>query len=252
MNRSTRLTCAAIAIAALVSVSSITRAALVDQDTGEGYIPTFDHDGNLEDPPSWVPQVDQSQTATPFHAEVLVDEDYCWSAVDEWIGDGDTSLVYQAMGNVATRGDLFSAVEGWIQSQIADKQDELPAGVTIDTASLASLGCPSSTYTYLDCLQDGISWVTCKRMYPMQAVPSHSELTVSLSVSAPAGAHGTIALAGGLRYRETTAQFGGPDRLGCFEVGGMTVTGFTGLQGVVEDQVSDLFDANGELCFPAP
>jgi hypothetical protein len=76
MRTNRRLTCAVIAIAGLLSVSTITRAALVDQDTGEGYIPTFDDQGNLEDPPSWVPQVDESQT-TAFQPEVVVDEDYC-------------------------------------------------------------------------------------------------------------------------------------------------------------------------------
>ena len=243
------LKCAVIAIAGLLCVSSITRAALVNQDTGEGYIPTFDDEGNLEDPPSWVPQVDESQT-TSFRPEVVVDEDYCWSAVDEWLHDDDTSVVYQA--DPDTRDQLVSTIEDWLRSQIAGEQDQLPPSVTLGTASLTSLACPSSTYTYLDCLQDGIDWWICKRLYPMQEIPSHSELTVSLPASGPAGAHGTITFEGGLRYRETTTQFGGNTRLGCFVLADITVTGFTGLQSVVETQAEQLFDANDELCFTAP
>ena len=246
MRTNRRLRCAVITIAGLLSVSAITRAALVNQDTGEGYIPTFDDQGNPEDPPSWV------QQTTAFHPEVVVDEDYCWSAVDDWLDDGDAALVYEAMPDPGTRDQLFSTIEGWLQSQIAAQQDQLPDSVTLGTASLTNLACPSSTYTYLDCLQDGINWATCKRLYPMQEVPTHAELTVSLPASGPAGAHGTITFQGGLRYRETTAQFGGNARLGCFVLADITVTGFTGLQSVVETQAGGLFDANDELCFTAP
>jgi len=245
------LTCAAIAIAGLLSVSSITRAALVNQDTGEGYIPSVDEKGNLEDTPSWVPQVDESQT-TAFQPEIVVDEDYCWSAEEDWLHDDDATVVYQAMRDSGTRDQLFSTIEDWLQSQIADQQDQLPDSVTLGTASLTSLGCPSSTYTYLDCLQDGINWSTCKRLYPMQEVPAHAEVTVSLPASGPGNAHGTITFQGGLRYRETTTQFGANTRLGCFVLSDVTVTGYTGLQSLVETQAEQLFDANNELCFPAP
>ena len=251
MRTNRRLTCAVIAIAGLLSVSSITRAALVNQDTGEGYIPTVDEQGNLEDPPSWVPQVDGSQT-TAFQPEIVVDEDYCWSAEEEWLHDDDATLVYQAMRDPGTRDQLFSTIEGWLQSQIAAQQDQLDDNVTLGTASLTSLACPSSTYTYFDCLQDGINWSICKRLYPMQEVPAHAEVTVSLPASGPAGTHGTITFEGGLRYRETTTHFGGNTRLGCFVLADVTVTGFTGLQSVVETKARQLFDANDELCFTAP
>jgi hypothetical protein len=248
MRTNRRLTCAVIAIAGLLSVSSIARAALVNKDTGEGYIPSVDEHGNLEDPPSWV---GESQT-TAFQPEVVVDEDYCWSAEEEWLHDDDATLVYQAMRDPGTRDQLFSAVEDWLQTQIAAQQDQLPDYVTLGTASLTSLACPSSTYTYLDCLQDGINWSICKRMYPMQEVPAHAEVTVSLPASGPAGAQGTITFQGGLRYRENTTQFGGNARLGCFVLDAITVTGFTGMQSVVETQARQLFDANDELCFTAP
>jgi hypothetical protein len=156
------------------------------------------------------------------------------------------------MRDSGTRDELFSTIEDWLQAQIADQQDQLPDSVTLGTASLASLACPSSTYTYLDCLQDGINWSICKRLYPMQEVPTHSEITVSLPASGPAGSQGTITFQGGLRYRETTTQFGSNARLGCFVIADITVTGFTGLQSVVETKAGELFDANGELCFPAP
>ena len=251
MRTNRRLTCAVIAIAALCSISSITRAALVNQDTGEGYIPSFDDQGNLEDPPSWVPQVDASQTTT-FNPEVVIDEDYCWSTVDEWLHDDNTDLVYQAMRDSGTRDQLFSTLEDWLQAQIADQQDKLPDSVTLGTASLTNLACPSSTYTYLDCLQDGIDWWICKRMYPMQEVPAHAAVTVSLPASGPGNAHGTITFQGGLRYRETTTQLGANARRGCFVLDDVTVTGYTGLQNVVETQAEQLFDANNELCFTAP
>ena len=32
----------------------------------------------------------------------------------------------------------------------------------------------------------------------------------------------------------------------------ITVTGYTGLQAIVEAQAGELFDANDELCFTAP
>ena len=249
MSSNRRLTCAAVAMAALLSIGSIARAALVNQDTGEGYIPTVDDEGNVEDPPSWVPQVDEGQ-ATEYLPEVVVDEDYCWSAIDDWLDDGTGTLVYQA--GSGTRDQLFSTIEGWLQSQIAAKEDELPDSVTLGRASLTNLGCPSSTYTYLDCLRDGISWSICKRQYPMQPIPAHAELTLSVPASGPGSASGTITLQGGLRYRETTTQTGGDARLGCVVLGDITVTGYTGLQGLVEEKVAGLFDAHGELCLGFP
>jgi hypothetical protein len=198
-----------------------------------------------------VPQVDESQT-TAFQPEIVVDEDYCWSAEEDWLHDDDATVVYQAMRDSGTRDQLFSTIEDWLQSQIADQQDQLPDSVTLGTASLTSLACPSSTYTYFDCLQDGINWSICKRLYPMQEVPTHSEVTVSLPASGPGNAHGTITFQGGLRYRETTTQFGANSRLGCFVLDDVTVTGFTGLQSVVEEKARQLFDVNDELCFTAP
>src|SRR5262249_29407813 len=94
--------------------------------------------------------------------------------------------------------------------------------------------------------------VICKRMYPMQEVPAHADVTVSLPASGPGNASGTITFRGGLRYRESTTQFGANTRRGCFVLDDVTVTGYTGLQNVVETQAEQLFDANNELCFTAP
>jgi hypothetical protein len=127
----------------------------------------------------------------------------------------------------------------------------LPDDVTLGTASLTQLGCPSSTYTYLECLQDGIDWWTCKRLYPMVPIPAHSELALSVTASGM-GLNGTIVLEGGLRYRETTRQVGANRRLGCFVLDDVTVTGFTGFQAYVESQVRLLFDSSDQLCLTPP
>jgi hypothetical protein len=251
MRKNRALTYAVLAIAALLVTSSGARAGLINQETGEVYIPTMDEDGNIEEPPDWVPQVGHESEVAVFESEVVVNEDYCWSAVDEWLGNGDEEAVLQGITDPETRDELFATIQGWIRTEIAEQQENLPDDVTLGLASLTRMACPSSTYTYFDCLQDGIDWSTCKRMYPKQPIPAHSELSLSVPASGSLGTNGTIILEGGLRYRETTRQFGSNLRLGCFGLDDITVTGFVGLQGFVEEQVRLLF-TNNELCLTPP
>ena len=135
------LTYAVLAIAGLLLTSSDVWAGLVNQDTGEVYIPTMDEDGNMEEPPDWVPQVEHSEVAV-FQSEVVVNEDYCWSAVDEWLGNGDGEVVSEAMTDPDTGDELLATIQGWIRAEIADQQENLPDDVTLGVASLTRLCLP--------------------------------------------------------------------------------------------------------------
>jgi hypothetical protein len=45
------------------------QAGLINSDTGEVYQPSFDEDGNLEEPPEWVPGSGDDEP--PFQSEVV-------------------------------------------------------------------------------------------------------------------------------------------------------------------------------------
>jgi hypothetical protein len=101
-------TYAALVIAMLVGTSAGVHAGLINQDTGEIYIPSVDENGDVEDPPDWVPQVGGQ---VRFEPQTVVDQDYCDSAVDEWLDNDDDRAVSDAMTDAATRDELFQTIE---------------------------------------------------------------------------------------------------------------------------------------------
>jgi hypothetical protein len=232
-----------------------THAALVNQDTGEGYIPTFDEDGNLETPPEWVGTDEEH----PFESEIVEESDLCDTPLSDWACTDADIPMSSALSSAALRAQLIDQLTTLVNEALNDLEittdDYEPDEKVTDlrlfgTPQIAQLRCNGCNYTYIQCLQDGHPVNFCKRT-TLNCTPGSSVVvTVSaqgmkLILGQPVWVNGSITITGSVTYREITTAGGGILPVMCLTVDSWTLTGFSPIQSIVHDQIANLLAAEG-------
>lgn len=251
------------AVIILMAIQAPAIASIQNEDTGQGWHPTFDDEGNMEDPPQWVIEqnpgimdyINSEGHLPPTEEDILLfDLDMCQSLINEWIETSSDATVHTAISDQSIFNDLKAEVKRWANKKISNYVATLDPslGITVGSMIINTLECKACQMTYYQCLieyQDGYyckRYIGCNMIQPNPT--SHIDATLPVS-SSTYNLSGTLELEGSLRYRETELTTGSILRERCLHVDKRVATGFSlFINGKVESAIDDALDGNGDLC----
>jgi hypothetical protein len=158
----------------LIAIQVPAMASIINQETGEAWHPTFDEEGEIEDPPEWVVNQNpgiidyiNSEGNLPPTPEdtLLLDLDMCQSPINEWIETSSDALVETAITDVSTFSEPKSEVRRWANNKISRyvASQDPSLGVTVSPIIIHALECQKCEMTYYQCLVEYQDGFYCKR-----------------------------------------------------------------------------------------
>ncbi len=243
---------------------------MINEDTGEGWKPEINEEGELETPPDWV--LENNEVLEDFIADgtyqwvdpganddeaadtVIVNQDMCQSPLNEWIATDSQLSVGEEIQNPFIRDELVNEISTWIDQKLANHLDSLDTDIDINAepATIEELACNTCDMSYAQCLleyQDG--WY-CKRYIYCNMVPSSTgsyiELTVPLWTNF-LNLSGSLNVTGKVHYQETLKPSGKIIRERCLLVDDHQADGFGAVNNTfVEHEFEAALDDQGRLC----
>ena len=233
-----------------LALPTTTYGALVNLDTGEGYIPQVDEDGELEEPPEWVYENQQSQgidngyvaygDIQSFTGETSVDA--CLKDTQSWLESSAPAgeLLHESIDDDAIYRDFVALLDTLLYIVGAEISWAYSL-VDIHAIEVTTFNC-QTPYVLLDCLDDGFDMFWCKR-YINAPTDFHSSIGVDITLTT-LGSTGTVSVDGTLDYREVFESGSLDRRLACINITRLEST----FGSLIENLIDDVLTDEGDWC----